>query len=592
MRNDTLFSSNPVNLDISRSKFNRDSRNSTTFNVGKLVPFFCDEVVPGDTFDIQTNAMIRFSSPLSIPLLDELFIDFYYFFVPMRLLWSHAKEFFGENNSSAYLPQVDYTIPKLYSPIDNSVVKGYGVGSPMSYMGIPIADGNGNDKSLNSYFWYSALPMRAYCLIWNEFFRDQNLQDPVYIPFDDNNRATTYVDSDNPGDNYDLTAKAFEGLVCLPVNKTHDYFTSALPAPQKGASVVLPLGDNAQVYPLPGNDEKILSFDDFKAKYGIANMAFYRHDGNNQYKPSLIEDRAAGVETTTSGVAVNYVGNSNLSPASSGAFMTPFNLYADLSSATATTINELREAFQLQKFYEKLARGGSRYREIVKSMFNVDSADFRVQVPEYLGGKRQFLDISQIAQTSESSTTPLGSLGALSQTPYYNYDFVKSFTEHGYIIGLTCVRYHHKYANGVDRLWRRNTREDFYFPVFANLGEQAVKMSEIYSNSQFTGTTYDVTKDMEKQTFGYQERYAEMRYKRSYCSGHFATDQKQWTLTDFYAQNPSLSSDWIKEDKNNVDRSLQVTSANTHQVYCDIYVQNACTRPMPLHSIPGLIDHH
>lgn len=553
MRNvESRFSENPTNLDISRSRFVRSSSVKTSFNVGDLVPFYIDEVLPGDTFSIDDSKVIRMSTLLA-PIMDNLYLDTYYFFVPNRLVWKHWKEFMGENTQSAWIPTVDYSVPQITAPSD-----GWSVGSLADYFGIPIGVG---DLSVN------ALPFRAYSLICNEWFRDENLTDPIY--YDDG-------DTTLAGSNGDTDDDIPKGGMPFKVAKYHDYFTSCLPAPQKGPDVLLPLGTSAPVYTAAGIDNsKYMSYGmTFRAG---ANLAAGGYDAGLYTAGS-----AAGTNSTASlrvGGSDNVVGSN--SPA-----LYPINLMADLSEATAATVNQLRLAFQIQKLYEKDARGGTRYIEILKSHFGVTSPDARLQRPEYLGGSRKPINVTQVVQNSESGTTPQGHTAAWSATIDHESAFTKSFVEHGFVIGLMCVRYDHTYQQGIERMWSRKGRFDYYFPVFANIGEQAVFNKEIFAQ----GT------DEDDEVFGYNEAWADYRYKPSRTSGYMrstaATSLDVWHLGDDYAQLPSLSDSWIREDKNIVDRVLAVTSAVSHQFYGDIFVKNVSVRPMPVYSIPGLIDHH
>lgn len=549
MRNvESRFSENPTNLDISRSRFVRSSSVKTSFNVGDLVPFYVDEVLPGDTFSVDDSKVIRMSTLLA-PIMDNLYLDTYYFFVPNRLVWKHWRQFMGENTESAWIPQVDYSIPQLEAPAG-----GWNVGSLADYFGIPIGI---DDISVN------ALPFRAYSLICNEWFRDENLTDPIY--YDDG-------DTTLAGSNGNTDSDIPKGGMPFKVAKYHDYFTSCLPAPQKGPDVLLPLGTTAPVISMAENID-------------------------NKYYPQpgvRIKDAATGTQLASASRPVGYrfsdehlaLHNTAPSPDSLVGTMAFSNLYANLEDATAATVNQLRLAFQIQKLYEKDARGGTRYIEILKSHFGVTSPDARLQRPEYLGGSRKPINVTQVVQNSESGTTPQGHTAAWSATIDSESAFTKSFVEHGFVIGLMAVRYDHTYQQGIERMWSRKGRFDYYFPVFANIGEQAVKVKEIYAQ----GTSDD------DEVFGYNEAWADYRYKPSRTSGYMRstapTSLDVWHLGDDYASRPYLSDSWIREDKDIVDRVLAVTSAVSHQFYGDIYVRNVSVRPMPVYSLPGLIDHH
>ena len=539
------FALNPTRIDMSRSTFDRSASVKTSFNAGDIVPFFLEEVLPGDTFNVKTSKVVRMQTLLT-PVMDNVYLDTYYFFVPNRLVWKHWKEFNGENTESAWIPQTEYAVPQITSPADT----GWSIGTLADYFGIPTGVPN---LSVN------ALPFRAYALIMNEWFRDQNLCDPLVVPDDD---AT--VAGVNTGNFVSDVAKGGKPYIAA---KYHDYFTSCLPAPQKGADVKVP----------------VLSDGDYPV-YGKSNQAVLLTPIGQSQNGSLTTNAST---STYSDLAVTGHFNTG----------TKFGLSTDYPSAIArisgdassVTINQLRLAFQIQKLYERDARGGSRYIEILKSHFGVTSPDARLQRPEYLGGNRVPININQVVQqsgTGSGSSTPQGTVVGMSQTTDSHSDFIKSFTEHGFIIGVMVARYDHTYQQGLDRLWSRKDRFDYYWPVFANIGEQAVKNKEIYAQ----GNSED------DQVFGYQEAWADYRYKPNRVTGEMRSSYTQsldvWHLADDYARRPSLSDSWIREDKSNIDRVLAVQSSVSNQFFADIYVQNRATRPMPLYSIPGLIDHH
>lgn len=551
---ETRFASNPTNIDIPRSKFERNSSVKTSFNVGDIVPFYVDEVLPGDTFQIRTSKVVRLQT-LITPIMDNLYLDTYYFFVPNRLVWSHWREFNGENTQSAWIPSVEYEVPQLTAPAG-----GWSVGTIADYMGVPTGV---EGLSVN------ALPFRAYALIMNEWFRDQNLTDPLNIPVDDSTVAGV-----NTGSYVTDVAK---GGLPFKAAKYHDYFTSCLPSPQKGPDVLIPVAEAGNL-PVVTLNKAVPNPGDVTLS-GIG-----RIDSSNRGN--------VGVVQTTSDVNSFTVGsNYYMMDSSSGNShwrFTPTNLWAVQSgNASAASINQLRMAFQLQKLYEKDARGGTRYIEILKAHFGVTSPDARLQRPEYLGGDRLPIHINQvIQQSSTNSTSPLGNTAAYSLTSDSHGDFIKSFVEHGFVIGVMVARYDHTYQQGLERFWSRKTRFDYYWPVFANIGEQAVKNKEIFAQ----GTAQD------DEVFGYQEAWADYRYKPSRVSGEMRSSAPQsldaWHLADDYETLPYLSDSWIREDKSNVDRCLAVSSSVSNQIFADLYVQNTTTRPMPLYSIPGLIDHH
>lgn len=546
----SFFSENPTNIDISRSRFERGQNIKTSFNAGELIPFYLDEVLPGDTMSIDTSKVVRLST-LVAPIMDNIYLDTYYFFVPNRLVWSHWKEFMGENTQSAWLPQVSYSIPQINAPSG-----GWNCGTIADYFGIPIGISN---------ISVSALPFRAYTLVCNEWFRDENLTDPLVCP--DNDSTVTGVNTGGTGDIY-------KGGLPFKVAKYHDYFTSALPAPQKGPDVPLPLGNIAPVYANADLDNssygnsalRIKTIDGYDLSSGVHYLNIVKN-ANNDY--SWLNAQQSTISP---------------GPDSKGVYIS--NMAADLTRATGTSINQLRQAFQVQKLYEKDARGGTRYTEIIRSHFGVVSPDSRIQRPEYLGGSRIPINVTQVVQNSETNNTPQGNTAAYSLTIDSHSDFTKSFTEHGYIIGVMCARYPHTYQQGIERTWKRSLREDFYFPVFANLGEQAIKNYEIYA----TGTSTD------NEVFGYQEAWAEYRYKPNRVSGMmrstYSNSLDLWHLGDNYNSLPSLSDSWIREDAKVIDRCLSVASTVSHQFIADLYVKNISVRPMPVYSIPGLIDHH
>ena len=543
---ESRFASNPTNIDIPRSKFSRNSSVKTSFNVGDVVPFYVDEVLPGDTFQVKTSKVVRLQT-LITPMMDNLYLDTYYFFVPNRLVWSHWREFNGENTSSAWIPSVEYEVPQITAPSG-----GWSVGTIADYMGIPTGvDG----ISVN------ALPIRAYALIMNEWFRDENLTDPLNIPVDDSTVAGV-----NTGVYVTDVAK---GGLPFKAAKYHDYFTSCLPAPQKGPDVLIPAATS-------GNYPVVALNKDIDPSLNTSAIKFH---GMPTSGGSAGSDGYLSV-ATDSVLFGNSIGQYEHG-------LQPMNLYALSSGGLGASINQLRLAFQLQKLYEKDARGGTRYIEILKTHFGVTSPDARLQRPEYLGGNRLPISINQvIQQSSTDSKSPMGNTAAFSLTSDVHGDFIKSFVEHGFVIGVMVARYDHTYQQGLERFWSRKTRFDFYWPVFANIGEQAVKNKEIYAQ----GTAED------DEVFGYQEAWADYRYKPSRVSGEMRSSAPQsldaWHLADDYESLPALSDSWIREDKSNVDRVLAVTSKVSNQLFADLYIENTTTRPLPLYSIPGLIDHH
>jgi hypothetical protein len=517
--------------DIPRSKFDVQSAHKTTIDSGYLVPVYVNEVLPGDTFNFKMTAFARMATPI-YPIMDNMKLDSFFFFVPNRLLWDNWQKFMGEQNDPG--DSISYIVPTTTSPAG-----GYAVNSLQDYMGLPTVGQIGGAATVtHCSFW-----PRAYNLIWNEWFRDQNLQDSRPVDRDDG--------PDSPAD-YTLQRRG----------KRHDYFTSALPWPQKGESVSLPLGSSAPVLREPN--------------------------------ASAWKTYNAGAQTIRGGIAIGANATTGLLADFNNAGVTVSldpngGLYADLSEATAATINQLRQAFQIQKLLERDARGGTRYTEIIRAHFGVVSPDARLQRPEYLGGGSTDININPIAQTSSStvtgSSTPMGTLAAMGTALAHNHGFTQSFTEHGVIIGLVSVRADLTYQQGLPRMWSRSTRYDFYFPAFAHLGEQAVLNKEIYVQ----GTSAD------NDVFGYQERWAEYRYKPSQISGLFkstaAGTLDGWHLAQKFNTLPTLNNTFI-QDTPPLDRALAVgAEANGQQFLFDSFFDVKMARPMPMYSVPGLIDH-
>lgn len=550
--------------EIQRSRFTRANNHKTTFNEGQLIPIYLDEVLPGDTHQINMSALVRMATPI-YPIMDNLWMDIYFFFVPNRLVWEHWREFNGQNNTTHWEQPVDYTIPQIKAPD-----VGWTKGTLADYFGLPTYTKN---------ISVSALPFRAYCLIFNEWFRDQNLQDPAMVNLDD---AT--VTGSNSGD-YVINAQL--GALPLKAAKMHDYFTSALPAPQKGPDVGIPID-------LPAIPVLPTEVPAFGTKTPADGLAFY-----TPYSGVTTDSRQMVLTPTSDNKRIAYAGqaNSTVNGTLNNEKIYPYNLWAlpnEISEAQAVsfTINQMRQAFALQRLYERDARGGTRYTEILKAHFGVTSPDARQQRPEYLGGYHMPININQVIQQSATDTTsPQGNTAAYSVSTMSRNLVTKSFTEHGFVMGLAVVRQDHTYQQGIRRFWSRKDRTDFYWPALANLGEQAILNKEIFAQ----GTNAD------DEVFGYQEAWADYRYAPSYVTGAFRSNLSEgerggsldaWHLADYYSELPSLSDTWIEEGDESMNRVLAVSSEVENQFLADMYFVNKTTRPMPLYSVPGLIDHH
>lgn len=556
-RNNERHFLNVPQMHASRTRFNRDQTILTTFDSGKLIPFYVDEVLPGDTFQIDTSAIIRMTTP-KYPVMDDAFIDFYYFYCPNRILWKNFRSFMGEAEQTPWQPDKAYSMPTIKIKGTETVPKPK-ENSILDYMGIPT--------KIKGEFSVNALPLRAYVRIWNEYFRDENVDNWAF--WSDGDETVPYTDDGDETNLEEILKWAVSGGRCLPVNKYHDYFTSCLPYPQRGPEVTIPLSGNAPVGMY--KDTALKQFGTVGGKSEIfLNQTLSGHAAAPNISNSLNEVYKGYGLVTGSSDPTNQV-------------MDIAYLGADLSRVTAATINDLRLAIAVQHYYEAMARGGNRYREQLQAMWNVTISDKTVQIPEYLGGGRYHVNMNQIVQTSSANTTtntPLGETGAMSVTPINESSFTKSFEEHGYIIGVVCVRHNRSYQQGLERFWSRKDRIDYYFPQFANLGEQPVKKKEI----MLTGTTKD------DETFGYQEAWADYRMKPNRVSGLMRTNATGkldfWHYADNYETVPTLSQGWMKEGKAEIARTLIVQ--NEPQFFGAIRVENKTTRRMPLYSVPGL----
>lgn len=534
-RNSEQHYSQVPRAEIRRARFKRDYSLLTTMNEGDLVPIYLDEVLPADTFKVNVNALVRMSTPL-YPVMDNAYMDYYFFFVPARLLWEHFENLMGQNDKTFWAEETEYTTPQTTAPAG-----GWNVGTLADYFGIPTGIEN---LSVNS------MPFRAYCKVWNEWFRDENLEQPVTMSKSD---ATTA--GSNTGTSL---SDAEKGGMPLKVCKYKDYFTSCLPSPQKAVDpVTIPLGGNAGIYSYETADleKKIEKEYQFSGKLS-GSVATH---GKKQ-TITLI-----GMDAPTGGNAVKgYLG-------------------ADLSSVTAATINELRQAIAVQHIFERDARTGTRYKEILQGAWGVTSPDARLDRSEYIGGYRMPINVNQVVQTSATdSTSPQGNTGAYSMTTMSRNMCTYSATEHGYVIGLAAIRVDHSYQQGLSRLWTRSTRFSYYDPMLANLGEQAVLNQEIYAQGN--------AKD--EEVFGYQEAWADYRYRTNQITGEMRSTYAQtldaWHYADKYTQLPTLSSSWIQEGTENIDRTIAVQSSNSHQFLVNLYYDQTWTRPMPIYSIPGI----
>lgn len=563
------FASTATNITRSRSRFFRPSSLKTTFNSGSVVPVYVSEVLPGDTFSMKVGAVVRGSTPL-VPVMDNAYNDIMFFFVPNRLIWQDFKAFMGENDQpdSYWVNPNTYTVPQVNIPGNSSIYPM--VGSLADYMGAwSPSIGSGSSVEV------AVLRFRAYVKIWNDWFRDENTQPPAHLYLDSVDRNFTSETLKNPIVGAEL------GGALLPANKYKDYFTSGLPGPLKSLNpVLIPLGTEAPVM------AKTIGTTPTQGLHNMGGPLRFSISGT-----TTVVDTNLGLDGSS--------GNVTVFSGSPGTKTNPIqysNMYADLSSATAASINQLRLAFQIQKYYETQARAGTRYTEILLGLFSVQASDARLQRSEYLGGKRVPITMQQVAQTSASVSdgSPLGATGAVSQTSFSKFLFEKSFEEHGVLIGVSCVRTDQLYQYGINREWFRKTVFDYYFPVFANLGERPIFNKEIYAQ----GTSVD------DEAFAYQEAWAEYRYKQSMATGYMRSLGNEtgangsldfWHYGEVYSSLPMLNSFFIQQSVSNIDKTLAVPvsdNEDAHQFFADYYFEEYAIRIMPMYSVPGLIDHH
>lgn len=561
------FSDAPA-MYMRRTKFDRSHVYKTTFNSGKLIPVFVDEVLPGDTTRMSVNYFARLATPVK-PIMDNIYLDWFFFFVPNRLVWDHWQNFCFEQEDPD--DSTDYVIPTVTATANSE--NGY-VGSLWDYFGLPV-NTVGNLSGIN------ALPFRAVYLIWNEWFRDENLQNSVKIQKGDTNEVLdSSRASDQPSWVFTSGTNIVPGLACPPRGKRHDYFTSALPWTQKGPGVSIGLAGTATLVdpsPVSGyfvqQSNNALGAAQLSEDGGVHSV--YTGTGSLKYQ--------GGYSVAIAGHSINGSGLATVT-AQPGSSWLSKSAYADLDSSSIFTINSLRTAFQMQKFYERLARGGSRYTEVLRSFFGVVSPDARLQRPEFLGSFTKMVNVNPIAQTSATDdTSPQGNLSAYGVTASKFHGFTKSFVEHGYIIGFVCARADLTYQQGINKMWLRSTVYDFYWPTFAHLGEQAIELREIYAQ----GTEADTT------VFGYQERYAEYRYKPSQITGKFRSsvtggNLDLWHLSQFFKNAPTLNEEFIVENPP-IDRIIAVPSEP--EFLLDIGFRYTTVRPMPMFGTPGLVDH-
>lgn len=568
------FSDAPA-MYMKRTKFDRSHVYKTTFDSGRLIPVFVDEVLPGDTTRMSVNYFARLATPIK-PIMDNIYLDWFFFFVPNRLVWEHWQNFCFEQEDPD--DSTDYVIPTVTATGNSE--NAY-IGSLWDYFGLPV-NTSGNLSGI------SALPFRGVYLIWNEWFRDENLQKSVKIQKGDNNEVLNSArSSEQPSWVFSSGTNILPGFACPPRGKRHDYFTSSLPWTQKGPGVSIGLAGTASIvdpspatgYVLHSSSNQLAAVSAYggdasssggsRKAHGTGSITFNRGtDSNWSNVGGFAGNSSDNVKLTALG-ASGYLSNDS---------------FVDLDTSSIFTINSLRTAFQMQKFYERLARGGSRYTEVLRSFFGVVSPDARLQRPEFLGSFTKMVNVNPIAQTSATdNTSPQGNLSAYGVTAAKFHGFTKSFVEHGYVFGFVCARADLTYQQGINKMWLRSTVYDFYWPTFAHLGEQAIELREIYAQGSKDDT----------KVFGYQERYAEYRYKPSQITGKFRSSVvngslDKWHLSQFFNNAPTLNEEFIIENPP-IERIIAVPSEP--EFLLDIGFRYTTVRPMPMFGTPGLVDH-
>ena len=542
-----------------RSKFDRSHQLLTTINEGDLVPIYCDEVLPGDTARVRLNGLIRMSTPI-YPVMDNAYMDTYFFFVPCRLLWEHWENMFGENDTDYWAEKTEYSTPTCTIGTTSGLTNG----SIGDYFGLPT--------EVKNKIKVNALPARAYAMIYNEWFRDENLEAPLMLGYkksddggvNNNPKGEEYQKANDPAYTTNTNEAQLYARKPAKAGKFHDYFTSCLPSPLKNDPVEISLTGNAPVGLYKNN--KLTEFGTASGNAGI-----YFGEANS-----------ASILNSQNGDRTSIV-NGKTKP--TGGDMDVAYLAANLSDVSAISIQDLRMAIALQHIFEADARNGTRYREFLSGTWGVTSPDSRLQIPEYIGGQRIAINVNQVVQTSQTDPTTgqaLGNTAAYSLTTCSKEMVDYAATEYGYIIGLAVVRVEHSYQQGLATKWTRGGRFTYYDPRLAALGEQPVYNREIYAQ----GTAED------DEIFGYQEAWADYRYKPSYVTGemrsNYQTSLDAWHYADDYDKLPKLSAEWIQEGTQNIDRTIAVTSAKSHQFLCDFYFTEEWYREMPIYSIPGI----